>query len=67
MKTYQSCKLLKTQVDNILKEMASLFTNLGTESTEQEIADAYRKEGLLIDKIVELDPAKASSIRPYEN
>lgn len=62
-RNYQNCKLIRQEVDILLKEMAILFTNIGTDSTQEEVAEAYRKEDLLIDKIAELDPAKAQSLR----
>lgn len=65
MKNYQTCKLIRTRIDSYLFEMASLFTNLGTDSTLEEIQNAYAQENALIDKIAELDPEKAKSIRPY--
>lgn len=57
----------KEQVDDLLRQMANLFANLGTDSKLQEIRDAYKKENELIDKIAEIDPDKAQSIRPYNN
>lgn len=66
-KNYRTCKMIKLQVDALLHEMAVLFTNLGTESTQEEINRAYTLENELIDKIAEIDPNKAMSIRPYEN
>ena len=66
-KNYRTCKLIKLQVDELLHEMAVLFTNLGKDSTQEEIDRAYRLEYELIDKIAEIDPNKAMSIRPYEN
>lgn len=62
-RNYQNCKLIRQEVDILLKEMAILFTNIGTDSTQEEVAEAYRKEDLLIDKIAKLDPAKAQSLR----
>jgi hypothetical protein len=62
-RNYQNCKLIKQEVDILLKEMAIIFTNIGIDSTQEEVAEAYRKENLLIDKIAELDPAKAQSLR----
>jgi|TARA_B110000908_G_scaffold67411_1_gene81465 hypothetical protein len=47
--------------------MSGLFANLGTDSTLEEIQAAYRLENQMIDKIAELDPKKALSIRPYGN
>lgn len=64
-RNYRTCKLLREQIDLYLFEMASLFVNLGTDSTPEEVAEAYRLENEYIDKIAELDPAKAASIRPY--
>lgn len=66
-KNYRTCKMIKMQVDELLHEMAVLFTNLGTESTQEEVDRAYKLENALIDKIAEIDPNKAMSIRPYEN
>lgn len=62
-RNYQNCKLIRQEVDILLKEMATIFTNIGIDSTQEEVAEAYRKESLLIDKIAELDPAKAQSLR----
>ncbi len=67
MKNYQNCKLTRERIDLYLFEMASLFTNLGIDSTLEEIQNAYEEENALIDKIAELDPDKAKSIRPYGN
>lgn len=57
----------KEAIDFLLKDMAKLFTNLGTESTIEEINEAYRQENELIDAIAILDPEKAKSIRPYKD
>ena len=62
-RNYQNCKLIRQEVDILLKEMATIFTNIGTDSTQEEVAEAYRKESLLIDEIAKLDPAKAESLR----
>jgi len=62
-KTYQTCKLIKTKIDNHLQEMATLFANLGTDSTLEEIKEAYIQESNLIDIIEELDPVKGRSLR----
>ena len=62
-KTYQTCKLIKNRVDLYLYEMAILFANLGTDSTVEEVKEAYAKEAVFIDKIEELDPVKGSSLR----
>ena len=62
-KTYQTCKLIKNRVDLYLYEMAILFANLGTDSTVEEVKEAYAKEAVFIDKIEELEPVKARSLR----
>jgi hypothetical protein len=62
-KNYYTCKLIRFQVDEILEEMARLFTNVGTDSTLEEIQEAYRKERELIERIAELDPDKANNLR----
>lgn len=64
-RNYRTCKLIKNRIDLYLFEMAKLFTNLGTDSTPEEVAEAYKIENEYIDKIAELDPTKALSIRPY--
>lgn len=66
-KNYRNCKLVRNRIDLYLYEMARLFTNLGTDSTVEEIQKAYIQENMMIDKIAELDPEKAQSIRPYGN
>lgn len=65
MKNYQTCKLIRNRIDLYLFEMAKLFTNIGIDSTFEEIQNAYIKENEYIDLIAELDPVKAKSIRPY--
>ena len=62
-RNYQTCKLIKNRIDLYLYEMAILFSNLGTDSTVEEIQDAYRKEKEYIDLISELDADKADRIR----
>lgn len=64
-KSYQTCKYIRNRIDLYLYEMAKLFTKLGSDSTEEEIQEAYKKENEYIDLIAELDPVKAKSIRPY--
>ena len=44
------------QIDKILKEMASLYTNIGTDSTEQEKQQAKQQELQLIGEIAKIDP-----------
>ena len=62
-KNYQTCKLIKNRIDLYLYEMAQLFTNIGTDSTVEEIQDAYRREREYIELIAELDPEKAERLR----
>ena len=44
------------QIDKILQEMASLYTNIGTDSTEQEKQQAKQQELQLIGEIAKIDP-----------
>lgn len=62
-KNYQTCKLIKNRIDLYLYEMARLFTNIGTDSTVEEIQDAYKREREYIELIAELDPEKAERLR----
>jgi hypothetical protein len=62
-KNYQTCKLIKNRIDLYLYEMARLFAYIGTDSTVEEIQDAYRREKEYIELIAELDPEKAERLR----
>ena len=62
-KNYQTCKLIRNRIDLYLYEMAKLFTNIGMDSTVEEIQYAYRKEREYIELIAELDPEKADRLR----
>jgi len=63
VKNYYNCKLTRNRIDLYLYEMARIFTNLGTDSTLEQIQEAYRQENELIEKIAELDPEKADNLR----
>ena len=43
--------------------MARLFTNIGTDSTLEQIQEAYRREREYIELIAELDTDKADRLR----
>ena len=62
-RNYQTCKLIKNRIDLYLYEMAVLFSNLGIESTPEEVKEAYRREAEYIELIVELDPEKGERLR----
>lgn len=62
-RNYQTCKLIKNRVDLYLYEMAILFANLGTDSTQEEVAEAYKREAGYIELIAELDPEKGDRLR----
>lgn len=62
-KSYHNCKLIRNRIDLYLYEMARLFTNIGTDSTVEEIQEAYRREREYIDLIAELDEEKANNLR----
>lgn len=62
-KNYQNCKCIKQSVDIYLYRMSKLFTNIGTDSTEEEVQEAYKREAEYIELIAELDPVKADRLR----
>jgi len=62
-RNYQTCKLIKNRIDLYLYEMSRLFTNIGTDSTLEEVQEAYAKEKEYIELIAELDPEKADRLR----
>jgi len=62
-KNYQTCKYIRNRIDLYLYEMSSLFTNIGTDSTEEEVQEAYKREAEYIELIAELDPVKADRLR----
>ena len=62
-RNYQTCKLIKNRVDLYLYEMAILFANLGADSTQEEVAEAYKREAEYIELIAELDPEKGHRLR----
>jgi DNA-directed RNA polymerase subunit F len=62
-KNYQNCKLTRNRIDLYLYEMAKLFTNIGTDSTLEELQNAYEKEREYIELIASLDPEKADRLR----
>ena len=63
VRNYYNCKLIRNRIDLYLYEMAKVFCNIGTDSTLEEIQDAYKRESELIDKIAELDAEKANNLR----
>jgi len=62
-RNYQTCKLIKNRIDLYLYEMSKLFTNIGTDSTLEEVQEAYAREKEYIELIAELDPEKADRLR----
>lgn len=54
------CK--KKFVDGILEECATLFCNLGTDSSPEEIVYAYQREEELLQKIAEVDVEKSERL-----
>ena len=62
-RNYQTCRFIKNRIDLYLYEMANLFANIGTDSTHEEVAEAYRREAEYIELIVELDPEKGERLR----
>lgn len=62
---YYSDNNVRSQIDPLLEEMASLFANTGQDSTLREIKEAYKKEWLLMDQIAKIDLEFSRMIRPY--
>lgn len=62
---YYSDNNVRSQIDPLLEEMASLFANTGQDSTLKEIKEAYKKEWLLMDQIAKIDLEFSRMIRPY--
>ena len=62
-RNYQTCKLIKNRIDLYLYEMSRLFTNIGTDSTLEEVQEAYARGKEYIELIAELDPEKADRLR----
>jgi hypothetical protein len=44
------------EIDQILKQMASIYTNIGIDSSEQEKQEAKQRELQLIGEIAKIDP-----------
>lgn len=62
-KNYNNCKFIRNRIDFYLREMSILFTNIGIDSTEEEVQEAYKREAKYIELIAELDPVKADRLR----
>jgi hypothetical protein len=62
---YYNDNNVRSQIDLLLQEMASLFANTGQDSTLKEIKEAYKKEWLLMDQIAKIDLEFSKMIRPY--
>jgi hypothetical protein len=62
---YYNDNNVRSQIDPLLEEMASLFANTGQDSTLKEIKEAYKKEWLLMDQIAKIDLEFSRMIRPY--
>ena len=58
------CK--KRLIDDKLKECASLFTNLGINSTDEERKEAYDKEKELLYEIMAIDEEKGKRLLNIE-
>jgi hypothetical protein len=56
----EECKRKKG--DELLEKCASLFANLGTDSTEEEIKRAYKEERCMLEQLSEFDPEKGARL-----
>ena len=63
-KLCEGCK--KKLIDEKLKQCASIFTNLGIESTEEERRDAYAREQELLYEIRAIDKEKGDRLLNIE-
>lgn len=52
----------KETIDGKLRQCASLFANLGTDSTKEEREEAYAKEKILLEEIKEINLEKGSRL-----
>jgi hypothetical protein len=59
-----TCK--KKLIDEKLKQCATIFTNLGIDSTEEERRDAYAEEQQLLYEIRALDKEKGNRLLNIE-
>ena len=62
---YNTNKAIKRKIDYIMFQMASLFANVGKDSTLEEHITALRKEQDMMDELKKLDPNFEKRIRPY--
>jgi len=49
------CRCVKDYIDERLMQAASIFANLGTDSTPEEVVFAYQEERRLIKEIANVD------------
>jgi len=63
-KMYDACK--KKLIDEKLKQCATIFTNLGIDSTNDERRDAYAEEQQLLYEIRALDKEKGDRLLNIE-
>lgn len=55
-------KCTKEFIDSRLRRCASLFANLGKDSTKEEVAAAYAKEEKLLKEIAAVDKEKSERL-----
>ena len=63
---YHTNKRVKRRIDRILKECASIYTNLGLESTPEEREAAKKLEAELLKGIIKHDPIFYKTVCPSE-
>jgi|TARA_R100001530_G_scaffold62078_2_gene44713 hypothetical protein len=56
--TYVTNKRIKSQIDNLMHQMAVLECNTGIDTTEKERKQTLKEQLVLLKKIKELDPVK---------
>ena len=60
------CKCKKELIDEKLKQCATIFTNLGIDSTDEERRDAYAEEQQLLYEIRAIDKEKGDRLLNIE-
>lgn len=54
------CKRAKG--DDLLQKCSSLFAHLGTDSSEEEVTEAYRQEKCMLEQMAQFDPERAERL-----
>lgn len=64
---YLTNKKIKISIDKLLRQMATLESTLGNDSTKKDVTTIRKEQKQILNKIKKLDPIKAKRIYPAEN